>query len=419
MNMGNFSWREQGKKLQLCYNLEEREIVDARGVGMTAEQETEGLLPYLFTAAAGERAFVYQVGKRPSLTGFLSSVVSKTEFLTLCQNMADSLIRLGQRGIDIQKLVYHISSIFLDKKDMRPVWIYLPLREYDAPETSFAELLRVMAFQAKPGSREDSFYTRELLNFLTANPMADLSGIKRFLEALLQRAVFDSQFRTQGSKKEKIRKRSRKEKNAGMAGNGPSAAFGFDGVPGYAGQVPGPMAFGMGAMGSGPSYGAFQTPDRRQEQVSREAVFGQRSGSTGDTGTGFELLRQQKEEQPVVRYAETVVLGEESEGTAVLGAEEARLIRVRTGETIPVDRPEFCLGSGMAGTDYVVSGNKAVSRSHAAVCCRSGQYYAEDKNSTNHTFINGKQLSPGTPEPLADGDILTLANEDFRFELLS
>ena len=46
-----------------------------------------------------------------------------------------------------------------------------------------------------------------------------------------------------------------------------------------------------------------------------------------------------------------------------------------------------------------------VSRRHARIVRRSGQYLIEDLGSTNGTFINrGRRLLPGDRQPLRDGD---------------
>jgi len=49
-----------------------------------------------------------------------------------------------------------------------------------------------------------------------------------------------------------------------------------------------------------------------------------------------------------------------------------------------------------------------VSRQHARVFYERGQLYIEDKGSTNHTHVQGRQLTPSTPQPLRSGDEIRL-----------
>ena len=60
-----------------------------------------------------------------------------------------------------------------------------------------------------------------------------------------------------------------------------------------------------------------------------------------------------------------------------------------------------------------------VSRRHARVTFRDGQYFLEDLGSTNGTFVNrGKRLSPGTRQSLKDGDEIIVGKTFLRFRLV-
>ena len=91
------------------------------------------------------------------------------------------------------------------------------------------------------------------------------------------------------------------------------------------------------------------------------------------------------------------------------------LIRVKTGERIPVGKDDFMIGKEPATADYLVSDNGAVSRSHARLVRQEAGWTVLDCGSTNRTFINGVALTAGTPQPIADGDTLRLGNEEFTF----
>jgi pSer/pThr/pTyr-binding forkhead associated (FHA) protein len=60
-----------------------------------------------------------------------------------------------------------------------------------------------------------------------------------------------------------------------------------------------------------------------------------------------------------------------------------------------------------------------VSRRHARISLNAGAYYLEDLGSTNGTFINrGKRLSPGTRQPLNDGDEIIVGKTFLRFQVV-
>jgi len=60
-----------------------------------------------------------------------------------------------------------------------------------------------------------------------------------------------------------------------------------------------------------------------------------------------------------------------------------------------------------------------VSRRHARITRRGGQYFIEDLGSTNGTFINrGRRLLPGDRQPLRDGDEVIVGKTFLKFHVL-
>jgi len=60
-----------------------------------------------------------------------------------------------------------------------------------------------------------------------------------------------------------------------------------------------------------------------------------------------------------------------------------------------------------------------LSRRHARITFNEGKYLLEDLGSTNGTFVNrGKRLSPGTRQPLNDGDEIIVGKTFLRFQVV-
>ena len=57
-----------------------------------------------------------------------------------------------------------------------------------------------------------------------------------------------------------------------------------------------------------------------------------------------------------------------------------------------------------------------VSRRHAQILRRGGQFSIEDLNSVNYTFVNRQKVAPGTPHPLQDGDEVRLGRVVLQFK---
>lgn len=130
-------------------------------------------------------------------------------------------------------------------------------------------------------------------------------------------------------------------------------------------------------------------------------------------GTGGLVSDYDDSDQP------TMVIDDEGDDTPTMVYEEeprhpiCMLRRVSTGENMRVENYPATVGRG-SDAALRVSGNRYVGRIHARISERGGQLYVADQGSANHTYLNGMVLSPYEDVQLSDGDVLSLAKEEFR-----
>ena len=139
--------------------------------------------------------------------------------------------------------------------------------------------------------------------------------------------------------------------------------------------------------------------------------------------------------KPVVNNEHKIVRADEgpSSGTVILGgaaqsgktvfkkAVESKgipgITRISTNETRAILKTPFKIGKERDFVDYYISGNATVSRVHAQITQENGQYYIEDSNSLNHTYL-GNDTSPiqsGKAYPISSGTHFRLSDEEFVF----
>lgn len=187
----------------------------------------------------------------------------------------------------------------------------------------------------------------------------------------------------------------------------PSGSMGFPGAQNTIpqGNMQGslPMNNGMGGMlntvpagqntgfGGGMNIAAPVQPNSQYEVNTNAANYG-----------GFD----DDDDEPA-----TMLLGVDA------AAGEPMLRRMSSNETIPVNKDKFVLGKEKNFADYCVTGNPAVSRSHAFIIKKGDLYYIVDTNSKNHTYVNGKMIPSNQEILLNSNDIIKLANEEFMFTL--
>ena len=93
------------------------------------------------------------------------------------------------------------------------------------------------------------------------------------------------------------------------------------------------------------------------------------------------------------------------------------LIRVKTGEKIPLNKGYFTIGKDSLHADYYVKDNGTISRQHAAIRQTNNGIFLEDCNSTNGTWLNGVKLEKGGKQKLSNGSVIKISNEEFKYEL--
>lgn len=130
------------------------------------------------------------------------------------------------------------------------------------------------------------------------------------------------------------------------------------------------------------------------------------------------LVEEQKEElntspvsvsKPGVRATLVVERGDSSGAEFTISSEEAYIGRWDADNGV---FPDVDLDAH--------DSDAKVSRRHARIIFRDGNYMIEDLGSTNGTFVNrGRRLIPGTPHTLNDGDEIIVGKTFLRFNINS
>lgn len=120
-----------------------------------------------------------------------------------------------------------------------------------------------------------------------------------------------------------------------------------------------------------------------------------------------------------IKLGKSKVLNVQSSDGKNAGKQMMRLVALNapTSVEIQITKDSFVLGKNAAAVDGVISFNKMISRTHCRVDKRGDRYTITDLQSANGTFVNRVRLNPNQPHPIKDGDIIRLANSDFRVKM--
>lgn len=270
---------------------------------------------------------------------------------------------------------------------------------------------------AQVGAQEDSISLFYLLQHYNKDNAARYKAQK---EAKKQQAGMPSAMPQEKPKKEK-KKKEMAEASFTVPGapQGPSFA-----IPGQAAPIPNGYA-----SAPQPQPVQQQAAQRTQQQnYPTQSAPVQQPVYQTQAASVYQAQAMPQYAQPQttpMNFGETTVLGGGTTigETTVLdaGAQKVQihphLIRAKNNERIDINKPVFRIGKERSYVDYFIGDNTAVSRSHANIISREGEYFIVDTNSTNHTYVNGGMILSNSETKLSHGTKIRLANEEFEFRL--
>ena len=160
------------------------------------------------------------------------------------------------------------------------------------------------------------------------------------------------------------------------------------------------------------AYTTAKTEPKKQEAVSyvswlAEKIFPWRRREPALVAEEEESYSAKSGELPVQ---------EDNERTVLLSAPSKpagpELVCEQTGEVVPMEKFPFYIGSAKEYADFVPA-VEGVSRIHCCISRKENNYYLSDLNSTNGTYLNGKEVVPGKEVLLSANDELRICSQEF------
>ena len=303
-----------------------------------------------------------------SLSERLEEPIGKNDFFFIIEQIVDAVQKLLANQLSCQKVVWNTKSVFINKATKELQFLYLPLKSTEQTGESALSFVENIAYSSKPSGERDtdsvsrfSYYLRDLKEF---NPEKVEKYIKKEAPSVVATI---KRHRTDSSITDKQ------------------------------------MDYFM-----------------RKEKLPEDYVC---TDLLDDEEATALLKENQEEETDVLEQEDEEATGllnesEQEDNTALLIenlTQYPTLIRVRTEESISVNRPVFRIGKEKGRVDYCVADNNAVSRCHAAIVTRGARYYLQDQGSKNKTYINGRVIPSNLETEITDGDHLRFGNEEFIF----
>lgn len=469
----NFTYETQGTNTYLVYTVSPEETIDSLSIGMLTNNKIHGLANTLFTQMDATKYIKYNVSAHIPASQFFAGAVNKKRLLGVFQGIVAAILSAEDYMIDEGSLLLDLDYIFADVSTCDTVLICLPIIG-NTKRHDLGGFFKQIMFSTQFDQTENCDYVAKIINYLNSSPLFSLQDFSALLETLnvaapkvpvqqpkvpqptaaaeavrsapapqpqkqqpqpvnpapapvpqpAKPAAQSVQAPPAEKPKEKkgfsLFKHKEPKKEAKAPAHQPAkqaASVGIP-VPGTvkpAFEVPGQPAAVKPAASQPTKPAAPQVPP-----VQRSAV---------NVPTQQPVVSQSVHTQPQMpqtqsmNFGETTVLSGGGIGeTTVLGATPAvqvkpHLIRAKNNEKIDLNKPVFRIGKEKSYVDYFIGDNSAISRSHANIISRDGEYFVVDTNSTNHTYVNGQMIQSNVETKIAHGAKIKFANEDFEFRL--
>jgi hypothetical protein len=310
---------------------------------------------------------MYLTEEYGSLASF-ANLLSESNFMSIAIDLLTSILSVRGNGfLDPTHLLVTPDTLFIDRKTLSVHLIYLPIsfgeqeRDIAAFEGSLRHMLKTLIDTtpalATPALRQ---VAAEFMN-----PTADFPSLLSYLRAA---------------------------------------------TPGLSGASAHPLPTSASAPGAAPA----EYPVKPVQQYSPPASAQPASAQPQPMGAPAQPASAQSasaQPQPMgapVQPASAQPPPSPPPKTAYLSALNAPVDTV-----FAISNSEYIIGRSQGRVHGVIPSSK-VSRQHCKVLISTGGFYVCDLESANGTFLNGAPVAANKPELLRDGDILKLADVEFK-----
>lgn len=287
-----------------------------------------------------------------SLYERLKKPVTKYDFLFIMEQIVDIVQKIKLNSLNIGNVVFDVHYVFINETTRELQFLYLPL-ENRTREADVMAFIEQIIYASKPLPENDMEYISRFVYFMKAVSAFDADKTEKYIMEE-DRSIVNTV----------------KRHNVGQSG--------------------------------------FMTDKQA-------AYYAHYAGHDAGEKTGVLV-----EETELLDEEATGILDMDEEATGLLNGQQERiryasLYRQLTQETILLNKPVFRIGKERSYSDYFVSNNDKVSRSHADIIARGNRFFIVDLNSKNRTFVNGVPIPVQQEMEIYDGDRIRLANEEFEF----
>lgn len=338
-----------------------------------------------------DRKIIYSAPAGIPLSEYLPAGISTNDFFVAIAQIIEMSKKIESSMLNINNVVMDISYIYINTMTKEISFIYQPVLNVEIRSNIFNLMFDVAnASRFLPGENLNEI--NEFVNTIMQMKMFNVTELENLIMRIHPNAY--KQVKRQAGGKSQVFKET--------------VAKPYDTGYGMSGGMSGDAAYRMNGNMPG------------------NEVYGMNGSMNGSINAGYGNNPPDGDNDETMLFDEggTALLGEEDDyesmATTLLSENKPEcpyIIRRTTYERADIDKPIFKIGKEKRFVDFFVTNNSAVSRVHADIITKNGQYFIRDNNSTNKTFVNGSPIPVNVEVKINNGDIITLANDEFEFHI--
>ena len=437
-----------GEEYTCKYLLDAADVVDTK-VDMGMSGRFPQIIPYTLEEKEGQRTFVYQIGERMQMTEFLKKEINKKQMLTLLYNVLSALETFGMNMISLSYVAKDIQYIFVNPETLEVSFIVAAVDKEITDLNEVRDFVKAIICDATYFEMDRDNYVARLISFTNRRGTFSISDMKKYVDNLL----LDMGIHIEEEKKQEVKENKTaadKVSRVGVMQNQAkmsqpvSPMSNGQPMPGRPMPMPNgqpmpnrPMPMQMGPDGKpvAPMPNGQPMPNRpmpMQMGPDGKPVAPMPNGQPmpnrpmpmqmGPDGkpvappvspmNGAAPMPEKKPEA-----APVPPMPEQKTDAPKPQAPVPYLLRTATNEKIYINKPEFAIGRSATKADYTVTDNSDVSRIHCIIERKNGVSYIKDNQSTNGTYVNGKNIAGQENVFLTNNAKVSLGDEEFVYHI--
>ena len=438
-----------GEEYTCKYLLDAADVVDTK-VDMGMSGRFPQIIPYTLEEKEGQRTFVYQIGERMQMTEFLKKEINKKQMLTLLYNVLSALETFGMNMISLSYVAKDIQYIFVKPETLEVSFIVAAVDKEITDLNEVRDFVKAIICDATYFEMDRDNYVARLISFTNRRGTFSISDMKKYVDNLL----LDMGIHIEEEKKQEVKENKTaadKVSRVGVMQN--QAKMSQPVSPMSNGQPmsgrPMPMPNGQPMPGRPmPMPNGQPMPGRPMPMPNGQPMpnrpmpmqMGPDGKPVAPMPNGQPMpnrpmpMQMGPDGKPIVppvspmngaapmpekkpEAAPVPPMPEQKTDAPKPQAPVPYLLRTATNEKIYINKPEFAIGRSATKADYTVTDNSDVSRIHCIIERKNGVSYIKDNQSTNGTYVNGKNIAGQENVFLTNNAKVSLGDEEFVYHI--